>query len=245
MALFVLGPLHVAPAHVAERAGQEAASAASGVEQGLAGFWIDAVGHEGGDGAGRVVLARIARRLQVVQNLLVDVPEVLPLGQVVEVDPVDLVDHLAHQLAGFHVVVGVFEHGAHHAAAVSRPARRLQVLESRKEVVVDEGEQFLAGEALGVRRPCAPLAALGERRGVALPRQFQVQILIVDDLEKEHPAKLPDALGVAVHAGVLAHDVLNGFDEGADGHGLSGLLIEGGLKLGGRPRRNHPFRQRH
>ena len=78
--LLVLGPLDVALAHVAERAGQEAAGAAGGVEQGLAGARIDAVGHEGGDGAGRVVFARIACRLQVVQNLLVDVAEVLALG---------------------------------------------------------------------------------------------------------------------------------------------------------------------
>jgi hypothetical protein len=31
---------------------------------------------------------------------------------------------------------------------------------------------------------------------------------------------LADALRVTIHAGVLAHDVLDGFDEGADGHGL-------------------------
>jgi hypothetical protein len=70
--------------------------------------------HECGDGAGRVVLARIAGRLQVVEDLLVDVAEVLALGQVVEVDAVDLVDHLPHQLAGFHVVVGVLEDVADH-----------------------------------------------------------------------------------------------------------------------------------
>ncbi len=38
-------------------------------------------------------------------------------------------------------------------------------------------------------------------------------------------------LGVTVHAGVLAHDILNGFDEGADGHGLRGLLVERGLQV--------------
>ena len=30
-----------------------------------------------------------------------------------------------------------------------------------------------------------------------------------------------DALGVAIDAAVLAHDVLDGFDGGANGHGLS------------------------
>ena len=105
--LIVLGPLDVALAHVAERAGQEAAGAAGGIEQGLAGARIDSVGHEGGDGAGRVVLTRVAGGLQVVQDLLVDVAEVLALGQIVEIDLADSVDHLAHQLAGFHVVDGV------------------------------------------------------------------------------------------------------------------------------------------
>ena len=81
----------------------------AGSKQDLAGLGVDAVHHEGGDGAGRVVLARVAGALQVVQDLLVDVAEVLALGQVVEVDLVDLVDHLAHELAGLHVVVGVLE----------------------------------------------------------------------------------------------------------------------------------------
>ena len=71
---------------MADGAGEEAAGAAGGVEQDLAGLRVDAVGHEGGDGARRVVLAGVAGALQVVEDLLVDVAEVLALGQVVEVD---------------------------------------------------------------------------------------------------------------------------------------------------------------
>ena len=102
---------------MADGAGEEAAGAAGGVEEDLAGLRVDAVGHEGGDGTGSVVLARVAGALEVVQDLLVDVAEVLALGKVVEVDGVDLVDHLAHELAGLHVVVGVLEDLAHDAAA--------------------------------------------------------------------------------------------------------------------------------
>ena len=40
-----------------------------------------------------------------------------------------------------------------------------------------------------------------------------------------------DALGVAIDADVLAHDVLDGFDGVADGHGLGGFLVEGGLQF--------------
>ena len=104
-------------AHVADGAGEEAASAAGGVEENFAGVWVDAVGHEGGDGAGRVVLARVSGALEIVQDLLVDVAEVLAFGEVVEVDAVDLVDDLAHELAGLHIVVGVFEDIPDDAAA--------------------------------------------------------------------------------------------------------------------------------
>ena len=117
--LLVLDRLHVALAHVADGAGEKAAGAAGGIEQDFAGLRVDAVRHEGGDGARRVIFARIAGALQVVENLLVDVAEVLPLGEVVEIDLVDLVDDLPHQLAGLHVVVGVLEHVADHAAAVA------------------------------------------------------------------------------------------------------------------------------
>ena len=104
------------------------------------GSGVDAVGHEGGDGARRVVLACISCGLQVVEDLFVDVAEVLALGQVVEVHVVDLVDHLAHELAGLHVVEGVLEYVAHHAAAVTRLAGRPEILQGREQVVVDEGE---------------------------------------------------------------------------------------------------------
>ena len=101
---------------------------------------VDAVGHEGGDGSRCVVLARVSCGLQVVEDLFVDVAEVLALGQVVEVDAVDLVDYLAHELAGLHVVVGVLEYVSHHAAAVSRLAGRPEILQGREQVVVDECE---------------------------------------------------------------------------------------------------------
>ena len=83
------------------------------------GLRVDAVRHERSDGARRIVFARIAGALQVGEDLFVDVAEVLPLGQIVEVHFVDFVNDLAHQLAGLHVVVGVLEYIAHNAAAVS------------------------------------------------------------------------------------------------------------------------------
>jgi hypothetical protein len=56
----------------------------------------------------------------------------------------------------------------------------------------------------------------GSGRAVVVPgrRSSAPSSRLVEDLEEEHPAELADALGVAVDAGVLAHDVLDGLDEG-------------------------------
>ena len=92
-------------------------------------------------------------------------------------------------------------------------------------------EQFVAGDALGVGGPGAPLELLRDGRAVAVLHQLQLLVLVVDDLEEEHPAELGDALGVAIDADVLAHDVLDRFDGVANGHGLGGSLVEGGLQF--------------
>jgi hypothetical protein len=52
-------------------------------------------------------------------------------------------------------------------------------------------------------------------------------VLIVNNLEEEHPAKLGDALGIAIDAAVLAHDVLDRFNCVAYRHGSSYLLVKG------------------
>ena len=136
---FVLDPLHVVLAHVANGAGEESAGAAGGVEQAFAGMRVDAIHHEGGDRARRVVFAGVAGALQVIEDLLVDVAEVLALDEIVEIDLVDLVDDLAQQLARLHVVVGILEDIAHHAAAVALLAGNGEFLELRKELAIDEG----------------------------------------------------------------------------------------------------------
>ena len=59
----------------------------------------------------------------------------------------------------------------------------------------------------------APAEILWERGAVVVLKEFEFLFAIVEDFEKEHPAELFEALGVAVGSGVLAHDVLDGFDE--------------------------------
>ena len=68
-------------------------------------------------------------------------------------------------------------------------------------------------------------------RAVAVIEEFEFLVLVVDDLEEEHPAQLADALRVAVDARVLAHDVLNGLDQSVDGHLSGDLLVERRLKI--------------
>ena len=94
--------------------------------------------------------------------------------EIVEIDLVDLVDHLPHQLAGLHVVVGVLEHVLDHAAAVAGLGRGCEILQRREQFAVDEGEKLLAGDALRVRRPGAPLIFLRDRRAVAVLESFRV-----------------------------------------------------------------------
>ena len=54
------------------------------------------------------------------------------------------------------------------------------------------------------------------------------------DFHKEHPHHLGDALRVAVHAGVFAHDVADGFEDAGDiAHDVTLLdLLRGGLSRG-------------
>jgi hypothetical protein len=200
-------------AHVFDGAGEEAAGAAGGVENLLAELRVDPVHDELRDRSRGVVLAGVAGVLQVAQDLLVEVAEEVAVLRLVEVEAADdLVDHLTHQVTGLHVVVGVLEDAADDEAALV-VGRRLQVLECREELVVDEVEQVVAGDAFGVGRPVAPAQGVGDRRAVGVVKKFVFAFLVVVNLQEEHPDQLADALRVAVDADILAHDVLDGFDQ--------------------------------
>ena len=73
---------------------------------------------------------------------------------------------------------------------------------------------------------------LGQRRLVVVADELHLLLAVVEDLEEEHPAELLEALRIAVGAGVLAHDVLDGLDEVGDvGHGSGGFLVKGGFEF--------------
>ncbi len=72
--------------------------------------------------------------------------------------------------------------------------------------------------------PLGPVKPLRDWRDVALilDRSFEFEVAV--DLEEQEPPELADALGVAIDAGVLAHDVLNGLDGGGERHSV-GFLV--------------------
>ena len=76
-----------------------------------------------------------------------------------------------------------------------------------------------------------PAQMLGQRRLVVVAEEFQLLLAVVEDFQEEHPAELFEALRVAVGAGVLAHDVLDGFDDvGNVGHGSGCFSVEFGFE---------------
>lgn len=86
--------------HVLEAAGEEAAGAAGRIEHGLAEPRVDHVAGELRGGTRCVELAGVTGALEILEDLLVDVPEGVAGLRFVEVDVVvDLVDHLPHQRA--------------------------------------------------------------------------------------------------------------------------------------------------
>ena len=210
---------------VLDGADQEAAGTAGRVEDALAKLGVDLFDDELGDGARSVELARIACGLKIFQQLFVDVAEHVTVVGGVEVDGVDLVDHLPHQGAILHVVVGILKGGTDEPG--NPVAAGGQILELEQQGVVDESEQPIAGDAFIIRGPGRPAQFLGERGFIAVAQEFELLFAVVEDLEKEHPAQLFKALGIAVGAGVLAHDILDGFDEVGDvGHGSDYFHIE-------------------
>ena len=185
------GVLHVLLAHVLDGAGEEAAGAAGGVEHRLAELRVDLVDDELRDGARRVVLAGVARALEVGEDAARRCRRTAwRSAALVEVDLVELVDDLPHQRAGLHVVVGVLEDAANHARDGGVLARSTgSSFSVWKRSLLTKSRSCVAGDALGVRRPGAPAEPARDRRLVVVLEQLLLGFVVVEDLEEEHPAR--------------------------------------------------------
>src|SRR5450631_2688476 len=115
-----------------DRTSQKTARTTRRIKKNFTRMRINSIHHESGNCARRVVFTRIASGLQVVQYLLVDVTEVLTLGEIVEVDPGNLVDDLPHQLSRLHVVIGVLEYILDDTPTVASLTRRRERLKGRE-----------------------------------------------------------------------------------------------------------------
>ena len=141
---------------------------------------IDDFDHEADDGARRVELAGIAGGVaHLFEHGLVEMAEGVDLVAAGEVDVVDLVDHVAQQIAVDHPVDRAFEDRGDHVAPVAAVGA-LQAAQIGEEAgafgavgpdgffVVHEGDQFVAGDAVGFRGPVAPAVGRFERGTKAL-----------------------------------------------------------------------------
>ena len=188
-----------------------------GSGQFIPGFEDQIVGHEVGDGARRVEFTGAACRLEFLEDRLVDVAEGVHIVVALEVDGVDDVDDLAQQHAVLHVLVRLLEHRLDNALLLGHVRGNREILECAEELRDEVQELFArAGRAAAVvMGPVPPAVGLGDDGLVVIFIHFPVLFLGVIDLEEERPDNLLDALGVAVDAGVVAHDVLKPFDESA------------------------------
>ena len=83
-----------------------------------------------------------------------------------------------------------------------------------------------SGSAAQLRqRRCSGIGTL-----VGVARELELFFLRVEDLQEQQPDELPDALRVAIDAGVLAHDVLDGLDDGGEVR-HSGSVVSGQAEL--------------
>ena len=223
---FIVGVVHLL-AQVLDGAHQKATCAGGRVHQALAQLGVGHVDHKLRHSAGRVELARVSGALQVFEDFFVKVVELVALGLAIEVNRVELVDDLAQQLAAFHVVVGVFKHAAHHIATGVALGVTAQAFEGDKELVVHKVQQRIAGDALGIGGPVAPAHGFGQWAFEVVGGDLHLLFKRIKHFEEQEPGELRDALRVAIHATVLAHDVLDGFDDGGDvGHSDSlGLIV--------------------
>ena len=147
------------------------------------------------------------------------------------IDLFDLVDDLTHQLTRFHVVVGVFEHATDDRSLFAARAADFEPLQGRKQIIIDEIEQRIAGDALRIGSPIPPAPAFRNRRDVAIVEQLPLLVLIVDDLEEKHPAQLRNSLSVAINTSVLPHDVLDRLDKVSYRHASPRILINRRLEF--------------
>ena len=100
-----------------------------------------------------------------------------------------------------------------------RSFKLTQISEQAFRGMVDEVDQFVAGDTLGIGRPIPPLELLGDDRLVAVANELQFLVFLIENFQEKHPAELLKPLGIAGDAAILPHDVADVLNDGGNvGH---------------------------
>ena len=196
-------------------AGEEPAGAAGEVGHLLPHLGPDHLGHKVSDGPGCIEFAGRTCALQLFQNGLVDLAEGVAFRIIVQLEIVNRIDDLTQQDAVLHVVVGLGKHSLDNSLSDGRIGIHRQIFQSREQGVVNEVQKFVSGHLLAVFSGCPVLPAAGLRndRLIVFIIPFPVRLFGGVYLQKQQPGDLLDALGVAVDAGVVTHDIPQPFDK--------------------------------
>ena len=131
-----------------------------------------------------------------------------------KIDLINDIDNLAKQDAVLHVVIVVLEGCADDDLAHGCILIDCDGFEGREQFSVHEVQKRIAGERLAVLvvdGPIAPAQLLRNDGCVIFVVKLPDLFLGIIHLQKENPNHLLDALGIAVDACVIPHDVLQSF----------------------------------
>ena len=147
----------------------------------------------------------------------------------VEVNAVDLVDDVTQQIAADHAVLHTLEDVgddfalaaflafARQCAQVGEQALPKAAVGAVRVLLANEGQQFVAGDAVFACGPVAPavrrfddgLVAFAVELGFLRVLEFKV----VEELEEHHPGEQRQAIHVAIEALVLAQNLARAADQ--------------------------------
>ena len=218
---------------VVEGFDEEATGAAGGVEHGFAQVWVGDGDHEADDGARGVELAGIAGGIaHLAEHGFVEGAQRVQFIAGGEVDAVELVDDIAQEVAADHAVLhpakdrgddiaarvsGASRVGTGEGAQVAEQAGALLPVGQGTFLLVDEGEEFIAGDTVGLGGPVAPavgrldggLEFLRGELGLALALEFQV----IEELQEHDPGEHRQAVQITIQTFVFSHDVPGGLEQ--------------------------------
>ena len=232
---------------MAEGLHQEAAGAAGGVQDGFPEPGVGHRHHELDHGAGGVEFAGIAGGVpHLPEHGLVEMAQGVDFLAGGEVDAVDFIDDIPEQVAADHAVEDAAEDpgddiptvaavAALETPEIGEEAGAFGAVRAHGFVLVDEGDEFITGDAVLLGGPIPPAIGRFEGGAETFPGHdglgFPLPFHVVQELEEHDPGEHGQAVQVAVEALVLAHEVPGRFDDAGQGlgggEGLSGFGTAG------------------